>query len=165
MNIPDNGQDQVRADLEAIFRAGVARVDPERLVRESLRLGAERLIVATAGGERFYDLTQFERIIVLGAGKAAARMARAVEGVLGERISDGVISVKYGHTEPLERIRTMEAGHPVPDAAGVRAAQEIAGLAAAAEVEAGEGQASRGPLAAGGGGGGRTRCGCRRGAR
>lgn len=124
---------EIRRDLEAIFRGGVARVDPRRLVRETLQLEGPHLVVAHPGGERRYDLERFNRIFVLGAGKATAPMARAVEEVLGPWISDGVISVKYGHTEKLERIRLIEAGHPVPDAEGVRAARAITDLAAAAD--------------------------------
>ncbi|HKK01251.1 MAG TPA: glycerate kinase [Desulfuromonadales bacterium] len=133
MNTCATDPSRIRADLESIFLAGVARVDPERLIREALRLDGSHLAVATDHGERRYDLDRFERIIVLGAGKATAKMARAVEEVLGRRIADGVISVKYGHTETLERIRTIEAGHPLPDDAGVRAAREITELATAAD--------------------------------
>ena len=57
------------------------------------------------------DLTNVARVMVLGAGKATARMALAAENLLAERIADGIISVKYGHTESLDKIRLMEAGH------------------------------------------------------
>lgn len=123
----------VRSHLESVFRAGVARVDPERLVRECLRLDGSRLVVTSTGEERFYDLDRFDRLFVLGAGKATAKMARAVEEILGDRISDGIVSVKYGHTVPLSRIRRIEAGHPVPDAEGVLAARAITELAATAD--------------------------------
>jgi hydroxypyruvate reductase len=56
-------------------------------------------------------------------------MAKAVDELLGKRITEGVISVKYGHTEPLQKIVTIEAGHPVPDQNGVRAAHEIERIA------------------------------------
>ena len=52
---------------------------------------------------------------MLGTGKATAKMALAFEQILGEHIDRGLISVKYGHTEPLTRIETIEAGHPIPD--------------------------------------------------
>jgi hydroxypyruvate reductase len=56
-------------------------------------------------------------------------MARAVERVLGKRISGGLINVKYGHTDKLKRIELNECGHPTPDEAGVRGAARIAGIA------------------------------------
>ncbi len=64
------------------------------------------------------------RTVVVGAGKAAAAMARAVEqhwpGPLG-----GLVVTRYGHGVPCERIEVVEASHPVPDAAGARAAERI----------------------------------------
>jgi hydroxypyruvate reductase len=58
-------------------------------------------------------------VYVVGAGKACAAMAAAVEEVLGDRIRDGVVVVKDGYALPLRNIRVTEAGHPVPDARGV----------------------------------------------
>ena len=53
---------------------------------------------------------------MVGAGKAGARMAEAVEEILGARVAGGVISVKDGHAGHSERISIREAGHPLPDA-------------------------------------------------
>ena len=64
------------------------------------------------------------RLIVIGTGKPSAKMAQVVEEILGSHISAGLVVTKYGHTLPLERIRLVEAGHPIPDASGVRAAHE-----------------------------------------
>jgi hydroxypyruvate reductase len=61
-------------------------------------------------------------------GKAAASMAHAVEEILGERLTAGIINVKYGHTAELKTVKINEAGHPVPDAAGLSGAREIVGL-------------------------------------
>jgi hydroxypyruvate reductase len=64
------------------------------------------------------------RVVVIGAGKASAEMARAVEahwdGPLG-----GLVVTRYGHAVPCERIEVAEAAHPVPDAAGREAARRI----------------------------------------
>jgi hydroxypyruvate reductase len=72
-----------------------------------------------------FDLDKAARVFVLGAGKATAPMARAVEELLGERIHEGVIAVKYGHTDRLSRIEVIEAGHPVPDENSERAAARL----------------------------------------
>lgn len=72
-----------------------------------------------------YELHEFRKIVVVGAGKGTAPMAQAVEDILGNRIDDGVIIVKYGHTRPLNRIREIEASHPLPDEAGVKGTEEI----------------------------------------
>ena len=64
------------------------------------------------------------RLIVIGAGKASAAMARAVEQHWSGRL-DGLVVTRYGHGVPCERIRIVEAAHPVPDAAGEAAALSI----------------------------------------
>ena len=55
-------------------------------------------------------------------------MATAVESILGPRVSAGIIIVKYGYALPLRRIRVVEAGHPLPDAAGQRGVEELLDL-------------------------------------
>jgi len=65
------------------------------------------------------------RCIVVGAGKASARMAAALEAVWPEVALAGVVATRYGHAEPTARIEVIEAGHPVPDANSERAARRI----------------------------------------
>lgn len=66
------------------------------------------------------------RTVVVGAGKAAAAMARVVETRWpGERPLSGLVITRYGHGVPCERIDVVEAGHPLPDAAGQEAAQRV----------------------------------------
>ena len=124
---------QACRDLESIFRAGVERVNPGALISAGLRLEGSKLNVQSESASLTIDLGQFERILVLGAGKASAAMAAGLEQVLGERIHEGVVVVKYGHTEELKRIRLIEAGHPVPDEQGVRGAEAVAALARRAD--------------------------------
>ena len=117
------------ADAEAIFRAGLARVDPLAMMGRVLTLDGDILRVTTETECHAYDLARYRHIYVLGAGKAAARMALGLERILGDRIADGVAAVKEGYLETLSRIRLMEAAHPVPDARGVAAAREVLALA------------------------------------
>ncbi|MFZ2447425.1 MAG: glycerate kinase [Syntrophobacteraceae bacterium] len=107
--------------LEEIFTAGLRAVDPEEAVKRHVRLMDNRLLV----GERSYGLDSFERIIVTGFGKGTAPMARALEDILGDRLTEGWITVKYGHGVSLKKVRIMEAGHPVPDEAGIEATRFI----------------------------------------
>ncbi len=116
-------------ELEQIFFAGVDRVDPYEMIRAKIRLEDSLLRISDDSGEILIDLEQYDRILVHGAGKATAKMALAVEELLAERLSDGVIAVKAGHTERLSKIRTIEAGHPVPDKESLRAAEELRALA------------------------------------
>ncbi|MBV8667110.1 MAG: glycerate kinase [Burkholderiaceae bacterium] len=64
------------------------------------------------------------RLIVIGAGKASAAMARAVEDNWSGELS-GLVVTRYGYAVPCERISIVEAAHPVPDAAGLAAAHRI----------------------------------------
>ena len=66
------------------------------------------------------------KTLVIGAGKAAASMAKAVEDNWpSDAPLEGLVITRYGHGLATKKIRVIEAGHPVPDAAGERAAQEI----------------------------------------
>lgn len=117
-----------RGDLEQIFRAGLARVDPYAMLKEALRVEGNKLEIQFETDTIKIDL-QNKKIFVLGTGKAAARMARAMEDILGERLNGGIISTKYGHTEPLKKVNVIEAGHPVPDENSLRAGEEMRTLA------------------------------------
>ncbi len=68
------------------------------------------------------------RVVVIGAGKASARMAEAVEAAWGP--CEGLVITRYGHGRPCQGIEIVEAGHPVPDAAGVAATRRMLDLVA-----------------------------------
>jgi glycerate 2-kinase len=108
----------LRHSARLIWEAALAAANPAVCIASFLQLNNGRLIVAGN------SIPVSGRVIVVGAGKASAKMAQVVEGILGDCISGGLVVTKYGHTLPLERIRLIEAGHPLPDAAGVRAVQE-----------------------------------------
>ncbi len=120
-------------DLQSIFMAGVERVDPSKMVENHLFLDGDELVFKTEQVEKRFDLKDFRRIVVIGAGKATAKMALGLEKVLGDRIDLGLISVKRGHTEKLKKIETIEAGHPVPDENSVLAAKRIADICASGD--------------------------------
>jgi glycerate 2-kinase len=104
-----------------IFTAAVQAVDPAEAIRRHVsREGALLRIDSET-----IDLQPVGRIVVVGCGKAGAPMAAAIEEILGDRIAGGVVVTKYGHVAPTARIRIHEAGHPVPDAAGVAGARAI----------------------------------------
>ncbi|MFQ5893757.1 MAG: glycerate kinase [Nitrospinota bacterium] len=120
----------LRAHARAIFEAGVQAADAAEAVESALGIEGESLVVGPAEAEVCrVDLAACRRIVLVGAGKASAPMARAVEALLGDRVDEGLIVVKYDHAEPLAKTRLIEAGHPVPDAAGQQAAGAITALA------------------------------------
>lgn len=125
------GTTKLRQDALSIFQMGLKAVDPKTAVHRFVKRDGNLIRVA----ERKYDLKKYNRIFVVGAGKASAAMAAAVEEILGDRISGGIINVKYGHVELLQKIKLNEAGHPVPDEAGLAGAWHIADLVEQAGAE------------------------------
>jgi hydroxypyruvate reductase len=115
---------QQRRDARVIFEAGLVASDPELLIGRRLQVDGQILYA----GEHLYNLANHSDLYVVGAGKATARMALAVEALLGERISGGILIVKRGHTVPLRKLEVVEAGHPIPDQAGINGTETIIGL-------------------------------------
>lgn len=96
-----------RALLEDMYRAAIHRASPAGCVPQNLP--------ARPKG----------RIVVVGAGKAAASMAKAVEDAWPDVPFEGLVVTRYGYNQPCKRIEVVEAAHPVPDQAGREAAQRI----------------------------------------
>jgi glycerate 2-kinase len=92
--------------LRAMFDAAVAAADPLQRVPD------------------FLPARPPGRVVVVGAGKASARMAQAVEQAWEGPLS-GLVVTRYGHAVPCSRVQVVQAAHPVPDAAGERAARRI----------------------------------------
>ena len=114
-------QTLVKTHAAAIFNAAIATVEPGACVNRFLIRDNDLLM---AGGHQL-SLKDFTKIIVVGAGKAAAAMARAVELILGDKISGGLVITKYGHGDSLKNIELREAGHPIPDENGLLASREL----------------------------------------
>ncbi|HEY1232095.1 MAG TPA: glycerate kinase [Candidatus Binatia bacterium] len=114
----------LRVHAREIFFAGLSAADPLDAIHHAVQREGHWLKV----GERSYDLDQFRRIYITGGGKAAAKMALAVEKLIGDRIAGGIVVVKYGHAVKLGITEVIEAGHPVPDDAGLNGARRIAEL-------------------------------------
>ena len=117
---------KMRKEDEEIFKASVRRVDPYDAMKDFVRLEKGKLSLGPKRGSRLeLEPDAFERIFVVGGGKATAPMAKALEDLLGIRIERGLINVKYGFGEPLSRIKVREAGHPLPDEEGVEGTKGI----------------------------------------
>ncbi len=130
------------AAVTRILAAALDAVDPAAAVRRHLRRDGDTL----CAGDRTYDLRSYERVFVVGAGKAGVPMARAAAEVVGDRLAGGVVVVK-GYDEevtgrvgdgvtasppvtpsPRHPIMFLAAGHPIPDQRGVAGARQIAQL-------------------------------------
>ncbi|MCM2284041.1 MAG: glycerate kinase [Desulfobacula sp.] len=121
--------ERMRQEVRDIFYEGLAAVDPETCIHQCCSIQGPILKIEG----KTYDLDRFTKILVLGAGKAGASMAFALESVLGDRITAGLVIIKYGHARPLNHITLAEAGHPVPDENGLRATKKLLDLAREAD--------------------------------
>ena len=102
-------------DLVTIFREAVHAVDPAGLIERHVKKEGRSLLIDTHEKTISEDLSSYQEIIVLGIGKASARMAAAMEGILGPDLAKGLVITKYGHGLHLAKTHVFEAGHPIPD--------------------------------------------------
>ena len=102
-----------KAFLETLFHAAVAAADPARVLAANLPQRPKG------------------KTVVIGAGKGAAQLAQVFERLWGGPLSGAVVT-RYGYGAPCERIKVLEASHPLPDESGLRASQrlmqEVSGL-------------------------------------
>jgi hydroxypyruvate reductase len=113
---------QLRQNAREIWEAALHAANPSTSLHNAIHVSDGVLTVAG----RLLPLEG--RLIVIGAGKAAARMAQVVEEIAGNHITGGLVVTKYGHGLDLNRIRLVEAGHPIPDESGVRAVRDTQAL-------------------------------------
>jgi hydroxypyruvate reductase len=117
---------QMRSEAEEIFKSSVKAVDPYNAVKRFVRVEDNSLILSVKDQTIVkLDLMKYDRISIVGGGKATAPMARAIEDLLGDRIHQGLINVKYGFTQPLTITKITEANHPLPDQNGVKGTRKI----------------------------------------
>ncbi|HSR12626.1 MAG TPA: glycerate-2-kinase family protein, partial [Thermodesulfobacteriota bacterium] len=116
--------DPLRKDAKKIFLHAVRAADPYDIVLSQVAIRGRNLRI----GDFKFPVPKDPRIWVVGAGKASAAMALALEKILGPRIAGGLLNVKYGHAQKLKRIRLKEAGHPIPDEQGLAGAKEMIGI-------------------------------------
>ncbi|MFC2106210.1 glycerate kinase [Candidatus Bipolaricaulota bacterium] len=121
----------LRSDLDRIAQAALATVAPETCLRRAVQVEGDQLHV----GKTNFDLSRIQRILVVGMGKASARMAASLEDLLRERISSGLIVTADGYKVATRNVEITEASHPVPDARGLEAAERIVTLVGGASEE------------------------------
>ncbi len=103
----------LRNDCDYIVKEAISHVLPDEAVQSAL------------DGRYFSD----GRLVLVAVGKAAWSMANAAYEILGNRINDGIVITKHGHSHgEIGRLAIREAGHPVPDEAGFAACKEALGM-------------------------------------
>lgn len=121
-----HGLVDLRKDALEIVDYALLKSDPYVQVMNFVSLNGEILKV----GDLDFDISGNRRIFILGAGKATYPIAKALEDILGERITSGAVTCKYGQEGELKYSKLYHASHPTPDRAGYEASMgmmEIAG--------------------------------------
>ncbi len=125
LDLQSVGDVKARKVLLSIANETLSTLNSEYLIPTLMHLEEDILHV----GERSWDLSQYSRIFVLGAGKAGNHMAVAVEKILGKRITKGIVIVKQlEEHQQLEYIDLLLGGHPYPNESGYQATLKILDL-------------------------------------
>jgi glycerate-2-kinase len=120
-----------RKTATEIFLSAVESVKPDKLMSRFVSVNKNILQIENHS----IDLNAVKNIYVVGAGKASAMMALALEKILDSRITEGHIVTKYGHSIPLKHIQITEAGHPVPDENGLNGTEKVLSVVNSAEKD------------------------------
>lgn len=123
--LASHGYKEGREAAIDIIEHALQAVDPYRATKELVRLKGSVLSVGCLD----FDLSQRGDIYLLGMGKATFPIAKALEEILGEMITEGLIIVKEGQKGDLRRVKVREASHPLPDSRGLEAAKELKAIA------------------------------------
>jgi hydroxypyruvate reductase len=112
-----------------LFSKALSAVEPTKILKERIRIEKDCLRIRIGdNSEKVFDLNRFDKIFLVGTGKASNSMAQAIEEIFGDRLTKGVITTKYEHLLPLKKIKIIEAGHPIPDQKGYEGAKMILNL-------------------------------------
>lgn len=111
-----------RRDALEILEAGIKAVDAEKALKDIISYQDNTLCVK---GETF-DLSKFEKILVIGIGKAAIQAAKTLEALLGDRINDGIVLDTRSGT--FNRLKSLVGTHPLPSPQNVAATNKISEL-------------------------------------
>jgi glycerate 2-kinase len=121
--------------ITQILQAALDAADPKLAVINSIKREGDTIF---AGKEK-YDLNSYKNIFLIGAGKAAFEMSQGVLGILGEKISRGLIIVKYLPENPAKFasscMKIVEGSHPQPDNKSIESSRELFQIAAQADSD------------------------------
>jgi glycerate-2-kinase len=120
-----HGSRGLREKALAIIEHALAAASPYKACRNLVRIKGDVLQV----NDLNLDLSHGPKIYIIGAGKASFPIAKALEELLGDRITAGLVICKYGQKGQLHQSRMVLASHPIPDEAGMEGAHQTLELA------------------------------------
>ncbi len=115
---------QLVEDFFSFINSAINSVKPEQIFKTKVKINEALLEYEFLR----FDLNQFEKIYVIGFGKASSSMATEIEKYLYDRIVEGIVITKYGFKTPTKKIKIFEAGHPVPDENTIKYSGEVINL-------------------------------------
>jgi len=140
-DILSQGNTAGRSIVLDILAAGLQAIEPYGATRKLIRREGDMLFVGgcvgtdlSGFGDEAIDLAEVEHVYVIGAGKTVQRQAQALEDLLGDRLTEGAITIKRGEEVCLKRVQVTEGAHPVPDEHSVLGARRMVELARRATV-------------------------------
>ncbi len=108
---------------------GINSVDPALLIQEKVKKNTDDVVSIKGNFQNektiSHSLNKFQNIYVIGAGKAAGKMASGLHNILRDHVTSGVIIVPYGQKIVIPKIKVIEANHPFPDNNSIRGSREI----------------------------------------
>ena len=115
----------MRSTILEIGRAAIRAVEPGAAVRSVVRKTEDGFRV----GDQHYRDRDFNEVLILGAGKASPKMAAELELMFGDRVRGGLVVTKDGYSTATRCVEIVQAGHPVPDDRGQKAARRLVEVA------------------------------------
>ncbi|MBP7652943.1 glycerate kinase [Candidatus Dependentiae bacterium] len=113
---------KTRKDAFKIIDYAIEKSSVESVFEQCIDLTKDQFCV----NGKIYGLNKYKNIYVIGFGKASAAMAVSLENILGNYITAGYVITKYGHSRKTEKIKIVEAGHPIPDKNGIKHTKQLA---------------------------------------
>jgi glycerate 2-kinase len=114
---------KLRCDTLKILESALDAVDPKEAIYNKVKAEGSKLHV----DGKTYDLTRFRRVYLVGGGKAGGSMTEAIESLLGDKLTGGVVNILQGTESKyhVKRVKLVGSSHPVPNEAGVRGVTEM----------------------------------------
>ena len=124
----DHGNQALRAVALDVLTAGLRAADPGRALIDAASRDGDVLRI----GSTTYRLSEYDQVLVVGAGKASLPIAECLSELLGDKLAGGIVVVRHGAGRPIRGLTVLEAAHPIPDEHSEQAGRQLLELMATA---------------------------------